>query len=163
MSIKKLREKTMKWQFLRLKTYTGRVKLSYSQIYRTVRNLLQEDAIVQIKGKLQTQEQDDHAKIIAEDITLLELQKDEDSGILYLRVPSMEEPVADQVMEVLEEYPGPSDVGIYYEKEGQRFIGKNFSVNGKSMQLRAQLAYLLGESNVCGEKGNKNGKNSCTM
>lgn len=146
---KKITRKNDEMAILKVEDLYGTSEIVvFPNLYRTVRNLLQEDAIVQIKGKLQTQEQDDHAKIIAEDITLLELQKDEDSGILYLRIPSMEEPVADQVMEVLEEYPGPSDVGIYYEKEGQRFIGKNFSVNGKSMQLRAQLAYLLGESNV---------------
>lgn len=135
----------------------------FPRLFRQVKDLLQDDAIIQIKGKLQTQEQDEHAKIIAEEITLLEQQRENSEGTLYLRIPSQNDQKAHQVMDILYDYPGPADVGLYYEKEKLKVKGKNFSVNGKSSQLRTQLAHILGQDNVVWIERNTDGKSSSAM
>lgn len=119
----------------------------FPRLFSKVREIIHEDAIIMIRGKLQVSEQDDHPKIIAEDIK--EVGKNVDtSGTLYLRLPSENDTSTGIVMELLREYPGPEEVGIYFAAEEKRVKGKNFRVDATKPQLIYDLQRVLGEENV---------------
>lgn len=119
----------------------------FPRLYQRVREILKEDGIVRIKGKLQVSEQDDHAKIIADRIEAVGVQE-ESNGTLYLRLLSEADEMTDSVMELLMEYPGPEEIGLYFQAENKKVKGKNFRVDAKKPALIQELKRMLGEENV---------------
>lgn len=119
----------------------------FPRLYRQVRDLLSEDAILEIRGKLQVTEQDEHPKLIAEQISGT-ASAESSSGTLYLKLFTETGAQTGQVMELLRDYPGPADVGLYFEKEQKKIKGKNFRVNAGDPALLESLKQLLGEGNV---------------
>lgn len=119
----------------------------FPKLFRQVRTILAEDSILEIRGRLQITEQDERAKIIAESIR--ETGRAEDAaGTLYLRLASESDEKTGRVMDMLRAYPGPADVGLYFEKEQKKVKGKNFRINAAAPALLTGLQHLLGEENV---------------
>ncbi len=119
----------------------------FPKLYRQVREILTEDAILEIRGKLQVTEHDEHAKIIAEQIISAGSSADS-RGTLYLKLLSEQDTQTNQVLEMLRKYPGPSDVGLYFEKEQKKLKGKNFRINAGEPALIQGLKRILGDENV---------------
>ncbi len=119
----------------------------FPKLFQKVRDLLSDDAILEIHGRLQITEQDETAKIIADRILEAGSTARSD-GTLYLRLLSETNEQTSRTMELLRRYPGPSDVGLYFTKEQKKLKGKNFRINAGEPKLLQSLKELLGEENV---------------
>ncbi len=108
-------------------------------------HVLDEDAIVYVKGRLDTR--DDTPKIIAMEITRPELVLDGGPPVrLRLKVASLSDERAQRLEEILREHPGDSPVFLHLESHDKTTVlrlGDDHLVNPRN-GLYAELRILLG-------------------
>ncbi len=113
--------------FLQVEDLTGETEvIVFPGVYRKVNEIMQEDALVVIRGRLQIRENED-PRLLASDITPLERYKDPlGDRDIHLTIPASL-PVREtlnEIQELLLRYPGDRHVIIRLEAAGKRIRAK---------------------------------------
>ena len=156
-----------KMAFLSLEDFQGTTEIIvFPKVYQTVDAILQEEAVILVKGRANVSA-DGEAKVIAMEIQLLPLVEEpedtapklrkapivESKSTLWLRIGKEREIPIEQITAILSKFKGRMPVIIYYEqtKEGRK-AAEEFWVDG-SLDVMEELKLLLGESNVAIKNG----------
>ncbi len=116
----------------------------FPQILQKYSDLIKEDNIVYVKGRLSIKE-DEEAKLIASEFK--EIIKIEDK-VLYLRLKSMHDTlIIEDLKNILKEYKGNSLVYLYAEDVKKTFKGENLMVEINENLIK-KLKTFLGEDNI---------------
>ena len=87
----------------------------FPSTYEGYQKLIQDDAVVLVRGRLQMDEKNE-LKLLVRDLSPLMQMSDQK---VYLRLPDLEERTIRQVQALCKKYPGQSNVVLYGEKEGR--------------------------------------------
>ncbi|WP_439950896.1 DNA polymerase III subunit alpha [Desulfolucanica intricata] len=130
--------------FVNLEDLTGTIEvIVFPRVYKLYRQLLQPDAVVLVKGKVNGSGEE--VKIIAEEISFPVKQV---SGDLYLQFINFSMETVHQVQLILQTYPGSSPVFLYFPEEKKLAkTSKKYWVNLDSPVIE-KLEELLGPNNV---------------
>lgn len=137
--------------------------LVFPVVYQKHLEVIREDKIVALKGRLdlkeREEERENEAKIIAQEIELLDKEKisrHKMTSCLYVRLPLtyLTPQSSGELKSVLRNYPGVTPVYFQVEESGKTTVfklGREFSVD-MSDALFAELKVMLGEESVRIEK-----------
>jgi DNA polymerase-3 subunit alpha len=133
-----------------LEDLTGEVEVTvFPSIYTQFKEIIGEDVIICIKGKIEKQE--DQAKLTALEFLTPNLKNPEDKVLtLSIPLPRADDRVLEDLKSVIKSHPGPNRVQIQikgYRKVTLLRLNEDFRVETSS-SLFAELRSLLGESNV---------------
>ncbi|MCT4593708.1 MAG: DNA polymerase III subunit alpha [Anaeromicrobium sp.] len=133
--------------FLTLEDLTASMEvLVFPKVYSKYEELIYEDNIVIIDGRLNYKE-DEEPKLIADKIRVL-TNETIGSKKLYLKVSDKDDPKIEELKDVLRKYKGEDPVIIYMEKEKKSLrANKNLWISMKE-ELLIELRKLLGEESV---------------
>lgn len=142
--------------FFKLEDLVSNVEvIAFSKIYQKYSEILQEDKLVQVKGRVSYK--DDELKIIASEISLLNEAKEENTirtgpDPLYISMKSefFDRQLAEELRDVLKMHPGKTPVFLKLREENKTTtleLGKDFKVKMES-GLFAELKALLGEDSI---------------
>jgi len=129
--------------FATLEDLTGTVEVViFPRLYAENRSLLEEDACLLIEGVVNWQETE--VKVIADKIYPLEGQRREERGkSLYLALASRKGAVLDQVIALLQQYPGANPVYLYFRRERKLHrLPEHLAVELREELLAALEAFL---------------------
>jgi len=135
--------------FLSLEDLEGSAEIVvFPTIYQKYRELLEEDKILRIKGRLDLKEDD--KKVIAQEVRLIDKEiVEKDSAPLYIRLPaeSFSRQLIGDLKSILQTHPGPCPVFLQLS-EGEKLttlkLGTDFTIRPQG-GLFAELKELLGE------------------
>ncbi|MBI4743716.1 MAG: DNA polymerase III subunit alpha [Actinobacteria bacterium] len=138
-------------QFLRVEDIESSVEvIVFPAVCEKYRDLLFEDNIVRIRGRLDVKE--DSAKLIAQEVEILDKTKVGPSSLcLKVNVKNTNNNLMKELKEILKRHPGASPVFLELEEEERMTkmkLNDSFKVNS-SNGLFAELKELLGEEAVC--------------
>ncbi|MFQ5649242.1 MAG: DNA polymerase III subunit alpha [bacterium] len=138
--------------FVTLEDFHGSVEIIvFSSVYEDVQQDLQPDSMVVVTGRVSTREQEP-AKILCESVVPLLQAWEEFGKSLYLsmNVIGVDDPLLNQVSEILKQNPGGCNLFINLnipEKEPKTIKSKNLKVK-PSVDMLTKLRNLLGQENV---------------
>ena len=133
-----------------LEDLTGEVEVTvFPSIYTQFKEIISEDVIICIKGKLEKKE--DQVKLTALEFLTPNLKSPEDKVLtLNIPLPRADDRVLETLKSVIKSHPGPNKVQIQImgsSKTTLLRLNEDFRVETSS-SLFAELRSLLGESNV---------------
>lgn len=133
-----------------LEDLTGEVEVTvFPSIYTKFKEIIHEDVIICIKGKLEKKE--DQVKLTALEFLTPNLKNPEDKVLtLKIPLPRADDRVLENLKSVIKSHPGPNKVQIQImgsRKTTLLRLNEDFRVEASS-SLFAELRSLLGESNV---------------
>ncbi len=151
--------------FAQVEDYAGTLEVVvFASVFEEAKEVLEEDKVVLVEGRLDRRDPDSDPKIIAEKVYDFEANRDRLAHTLYLRLPlpGMEESKLDSIGSILERYPGRGEVVLVLDTDTGRRVrlraGK-YRV-GVDRDLLVELRSMLGEDAVrLGESVNgRNGR-----
>ena len=144
---KKTTKNNTQMAFLSIEDMYGSLEvIVFPKTYTVVSNMLQESAVVVIKGRLSLRE-DEEPKIICETVQFLDNIKI-DSKTVYIKLKARTKESMAAVMNVLSEIKGESSVCLYFEDTKERLTAPS-NLNCRSDEqavMRLQAAF--GDDNV---------------
>ena len=148
----RLDKKNNTYAFLRLEDFTGSVRLlAFSDAYGANRELLTEDRMVCVEGKLDKREDRDEINVIVNSVIPLEEMRSHVTGRLCIKLDNdFKKSRLDDVKQLLKQYPGDSPVYFYLDHNGC----KNVALKSRSItvhpdqELLDSLREILGEESV---------------
>lgn len=137
-----------KMAFLTLEDFQGTMEvIVFPKVYQQFFELLQEEAVILIKGRANVSA-DGEAKIIASQIQILQLEEATKPTSLWLKIAEEKEVPLAQIIGVLLQYKGDIPVFIYDERTKKKMKAeRKYWVNG-ALELQQKLKLLLGDTNV---------------
>ncbi|MDI6821622.1 MAG: DNA polymerase III subunit alpha [Actinomycetota bacterium] len=145
--------------FLTLEDLEGSVEVVlFPTVYQKHRELLKEDRIIEVKGRVDVKEED--IKVIGQEVEMLNNNSNRSSKSpfpLCIKLPlkSFNRKLIDQIKEILETHPGSSPVYLQLTEENKTTtfrLGVKYRVKTQS-SLFAELKELLGEDSVFIDNG----------
>jgi len=121
----------------------------FSATLANYRPIMVPGSIVIINGKVSEREDRD-AELVCESVEVVpeSAQRTEPSTTLYLKIPSMNSPIFNDVCDILSKHKGGQDVIIVCEDTNKRIMAPDRLKVESSIALTDSLSKLLGESNV---------------
>ncbi len=138
--------------FITLEDFHGTVEvIVFSSVYEKFRELLGMDSMVTITGRASVREEDP-TKILCQSVSPLENVWEEYGKNLHLglKLIGVDDPLLNQVSEILKQNPGSCNLFINLkteERNGKTIRSKKMKVK-PSLEMITQLRELLGEDNV---------------
>ena len=135
--------------FLTISDRTGEIEvIVFPKLFRRVSPYLRPESGIVVTGEVDLKE-GANAKILAQSIRPLKKngEENEETRTLYLRVPSLDSPIARRAIEEIGREPGPVRV-VFYDTAKKTYA--NYTAQGVSgsAELLARLTEALGEGSV---------------
>jgi len=151
--VKKIDKKGRPMGFVHVEDFAGSMEcVVFASVYEGLAEILEEDRVILLKGKLDRGDGEREPKIIVDEGFDFEQNRDKLAHTLNLRVPfdRIEDDRMAQLKSVLERFPGRGDVVLHLELETGRRVrvqvgSRRVGVYG---DLLAELRTLLGEDAV---------------
>lgn len=113
----------------------------FPSVYGTYEDLIEEDQVLLLRGRLQTSEKEDLKLLVSS----LERVKSPDDQKVYIQVASLDLGVIQSIQETARKYPGRTQVIVYGAKEKKALaLGQKFWLDGESLdQFKEDLGRFL--------------------
>ena len=138
-----------KMAFLTLEDFQGSLEIVlFPKVYEACSTLLEEDAVLLIKGRANVSA-DGEGKVIAQEVKLLQMGEEENTPqSVWLKLTADRPVPFGQITAILRKYHGSVPVYIYDEKTKQRMKADRINWVTGEEALCEELRLLLGEKNV---------------
>jgi len=151
--VKKIDKKGRPMAFVIVEDFAGTLEcVLFSKVYETVHEVLEEDRVVLVRGKLDRRDPESAAKLMVEEIVDFEANRANLGHTLSLRVPlaRFDEGGLEVLKKTLERYPGRGDVILHLELRTGRRVRVRVTSDrvGVHPDLLAELRSLLGADAV---------------
>ena len=136
--------------FLTLEDEFGTIEvIVFPKVLNAFSNVVNEDEVVTVKGRLQLKE-DDMPKIIAMeirsldyDITSLDIPKK-----IYIKIPSINNPIVKEIEKIILKNPGNDNVVYFDSSQRQSFTAERLNKVFYTPQVEEELTKLIGKDNI---------------
>lgn len=135
--------------FVTVEEKTSSVELVvFPNVHSEFASNLYEGNIIIVEGKLSFKEDED-PKIIVDKISPIRSNTyKKENKKLYIRVPTRKSDIFNNILTILEEYPGKSSVVLYIVDENKKLLARDIYNIEYEEELRIRLVSILGENSV---------------
>lgn len=136
--------------FLTLEDEFGSLEvIVFPKVLNAFSNLVNEDEVVTVKGRLQLKE-DEMPKIIAMEIKPLDYESLDNniSKKIYLRIPSIGSPIIKAIEKIIIQNPGNDEVIYFDDLKKKPFSSERYNKMLYTEEVRQELIKLIGNDNI---------------